>query len=81
MGQPAGITQQQVEQRNRQRDFVRNTARYVCACLIDDALSNNAALLRTLMRTHQLNMEEAQAAMLEMKAIRARIDPDGDWEG
>lgn len=79
MGQPAGITQAQVEQRNRSRDFVRGTARYVCACLIDDALSDEAVLVRKLQWTYQLSLPEAQAALQEMRAIRNGIDKDGDW--
>lgn len=79
MGQPKGVTVEEAQERNRAKSRVKDIASHACADAITQTLQYYATNPDGLQREYAITEVEAAAVLNEMRALRKRIDPYGDW--
>lgn len=80
MAQPKDITVEQVQERTRIEHRIKGIASHTVAGLIETCLADEERVISLFQELDNLSMAEAKLVVMEMKRMRKRIDPDGDWK-
>lgn len=79
MAQPRDTTVEQVQERTRIEHRIKGIASHTVAGLIETCLADEERFICSLQELDNLSVAEAKLVVMEMKAMRKRIDPDGIW--
>ena len=75
MGQPAGVTVEEVQARNRAKHDVADAATFIIADDVEKALANPEATRLA----YRVSVQDWPGVLQRLRKFQQRIDPYGDW--